>query len=98
MINDTILERAAIADYNAAYDRYICSSIETAERFANAVLIARDGLIRFPELAPMCDEQHRYCSIRKFPYGLIYRIDGNIIRIVAVAHDRQLPGFWNDRD
>jgi hypothetical protein len=32
-----------------------------------------------------------------FPCSLIYRIDDDLIRIVAVMHQRQRPGDWRSR-
>jgi plasmid stabilization system protein ParE len=52
----------------------------------------------FPEACPMRDARHRYCAVRRYPYGLIYRVDAERVRIVAVAHNRQMPGFWTDCD
>jgi hypothetical protein len=28
---------------------------------------------------------------------MIYRADGELLRIVAVAHRRRLPGYWRER-
>jgi hypothetical protein len=33
----------------------------------------------------------------RFPYGLIYSIDGDTVVIVAVAHLHRRPRFWIDR-
>jgi hypothetical protein len=32
-----------------------------------------------------------------FPYRLIYRVEGEEIRIYAVAHVRRKPGYWRRR-
>jgi hypothetical protein len=33
----------------------------------------------------------------KFPYKLIYFVDGGVVVIVAVAHDKRRPGYWRGR-
>ena len=32
--------------------------------------------------------------IQKFPYAIYYSIEPDHIRIIAVAHTRRKPGFW----
>ena len=39
----------------------------------------------------------RRCMVRRFPYSLLYIIDGSRIVIIAVMHMRQKPGYWKDR-
>jgi hypothetical protein len=41
------------------------------------------GLRRFP--------------LKRFPFALLYRVDGERLRIIAVAHRRQRPGYWSRR-
>jgi plasmid stabilization system protein ParE len=31
------------------------------------------------------------------PYFLVYRVDGEVITIVALAHAKQRPGYWRGR-
>lgn len=35
--------------------------------------------------------------VRRFPYRLIYREERARIYVLAIAHQRQRPGFWYDR-
>ena len=35
--------------------------------------------------------------LRRFPFGILYRIDPEEIVIVAVMHLRRRPGYWRDR-
>ncbi len=42
-----------------------------------------NGLRRFP--------------LKRFPFALLYRVDGERLRIIAVAHRRQRPGYWSRR-
>lgn len=39
----------------------------------------------------------RRFPLRRFPFALIYRIDGDLLRILAVAHRRRRPGYWSQR-
>jgi hypothetical protein len=33
----------------------------------------------------------------KFRFTLIYAVDTDLIRIIAVAHNSRRPGYWRDR-
>ena len=39
---------------------------------------------------------HRYV-FPTYPYSLVYFVEHNVIRVVAVAHDKRRPGYWRDR-
>jgi toxin ParE1/3/4 len=39
----------------------------------------------------------RCCSLRYFPFGIIYRYDESTVYIVAVIHQSKEPGYWKDR-
>ena len=95
---EVILHPAAEAEYEAALRWYLERSARAAAGFEAAVDRAVEFIATFPEASPPCDERHRYHSLRRYPYGLVYRVDGNMVRVVAITHDRQLPGFWIGRE
>ncbi|MCL4456545.1 MAG: type II toxin-antitoxin system RelE/ParE family toxin [Nitrospirae bacterium] len=35
--------------------------------------------------------------VRRFPFGILYRIEPEEIVIIAVAHLRRKPGYWKER-
>jgi hypothetical protein len=41
---------------------------------------------------------YRRLLLARFPFGLIYRFDGQDIVIVAVAHNKRRSGYWRKRD
>jgi len=88
----------AAAEYARAYSWYSARSTLAAERFEQAIEQAVRYVAMHPQAPPQCDERHRFCSTRRYPYGLVYRITPKGIRVIAVAHHRQLPGFWLNRD
>lgn len=55
-------------------------------------------LVRASPLAwrPLGADFRRY-RIDRFRYSLIYRYSNDELLIVAVAHDRQRPGYWVHR-
>lgn len=48
-------------------------------------------------LGPKLDAEHRRLGLRRFPFGLIYRVKSSKVQIVAVAHRRRRPGYWRGR-
>lgn len=94
---EVTLNGFAESEYEAALARYLARSPQAAAGFAAAMEQAVDFLTRFPEAHPVCDDRHRRCALGRYPYGLIYRIIGDQVLVVAVAHDRQAPGYWITR-
>jgi hypothetical protein len=54
-------------------------------------------LCDLPNVGEPLDSRHRRFPLRKFPFDLIYRVDNDLLRIIAVAH-RGLPRIqWTRR-
>lgn len=53
--------------------------------------------ISFPLSCPEIEPGIRRGLIARFPYGLIYGVDGDTIVVVAVAHLHRRPRYWIDR-
>jgi len=51
----------------------------------------------FPLAWPEINSGIRRCLLARFPYGIIYGIDEDLIVVVAVAHLRRRPRYWADR-
>lgn len=39
----------------------------------------------------------RRWPLRRFPYYVLYNVDGAALLILAVAHERRRPGYWGER-
>ena len=50
-----------------------------------------------PHTWPIIHGDLRRRLIRRFPYGVLYRIEPEEILIVAIAHLRKKPGYWKKR-
>ena len=50
-----------------------------------------------PMMWPIVEDELRRHLVRKFPFGIIYRIEPENIVIIAVAHLRRRPGYWRKR-
>lgn len=67
------------------------------ERFLKEVAQARRLILEYPDAWHPLGVRLRRCHLKRFRYGLIYRVKGDLIEVVAVAHDRQRPEYWRDR-
>ena len=55
-------------------------------------------LCDLPEVGERLDDRRRRFPLQRFPYGVIYRVAGDALRILAIAHRRQRPGYWRERE
>jgi toxin ParE1/3/4 len=67
------------------------------ERFLLEVAQARRLILEHPNAWHPMGTTLRRCHLKRFRYGLIYRIKGDAVEIIAVAHDRQQPEYWRNR-
>ncbi len=51
----------------------------------------------FPLSCPEIEPGMRRCLLARFPYGLIFGVDGKTLVVVAVAHLHREPRYWVDR-
>jgi toxin ParE2 len=50
-----------------------------------------------PQIATQIEPGLRRFLLARFPYSLIYGIDGDTIIVIAVAHQHRHPHYWADR-
>lgn len=92
------LSDGAQADADAAIDWYVGDeAFVAAEDFANALDRALALLRDYPSMGEQAAHGLRMLTLHDFPYSLIYRIQGDEIRIIAVAHHSRRPGYWVGR-
>ena len=54
-------------------------------------------LIEHPELDARVGEGRRVAVLNRFPFRLVYALEGSGIRIIAVAHQKRRPDYWRGR-
>ena len=74
---------------------------EREEDLGRVFLDELDRVIRrvksFPLASSEIEPGIRRCLLARFPYGLIYGIDEDLIIVVAVSHLHRQPRYWIDR-
>lgn len=86
-------EMAAAAEYLAR----AASSVETGHRFLADIAAAEELILQFPHASPPLGAGLRRCLLSRFPYQIVYRVEGDTIRVYAVAHNKRRPGYWRRR-
>jgi plasmid stabilization system protein ParE len=65
--------------------------------FAREVSAAIQRIAEYPESWRKLPRGVRCCQLRRFEYGLVYRVRGDIATIYAVMHLRRRPAYWRQR-
>lgn len=86
-------------DYTKALGYYELESLDLAERFEAAIQEGFSQIIASPTAFPyhLKEKVYRRYKTAKFPYLIVYRLDENEIRIIAIKHEKQRPSFGMKR-
>ncbi|MDE2290625.1 MAG: type II toxin-antitoxin system RelE/ParE family toxin [Elusimicrobia bacterium] len=87
----------ALAELERAVDYYEGCSAGLGWDFALEVHAAVQNIVLYPAAWPPMEGEVRRCLTNRFPYGVVYCADGKDVRILAVMHNRQSPGYWKGR-
>ena len=88
---------AAETELNQAVDYYNACRPNLGWEFAQEVHAAIQSILACPAAWTSLSKHTRRCLVRRFPYGVIYQIAGDAIRIIAVMQLNRKPGYWRDR-
>ncbi|MCX7015331.1 MAG: type II toxin-antitoxin system RelE/ParE family toxin [Candidatus Sumerlaeota bacterium] len=87
----------AAQEYLDACRRYVGISPELATAFTECMETAIDGIVSHPRAWPVVEEDVCRHLLKRFPYGVYYTIEADLILVVAVVHMRRKPGYWKHR-
>jgi plasmid stabilization system protein ParE len=96
-VADVKIHPGAESDYEDGLFWYFDRSVEAADRFESAFDEAIEAIRSSPAMFPFCDDAHRFVLLKRYPYRLVYRWDGETVHVIAVAHMKRRPGYWSDR-
>jgi hypothetical protein len=65
--------------------------------FAGEIYAAIRRIIEYPDAWSVLSENSRRCLVNRFPYGVIFQIKSDALRIIAVANLHRKPGYWQKR-
>lgn len=84
-------------ELNDAADYYDTESPGLGTAFLDQLDDGYHRILENPHAAAEIDPDIRELVLAKFPYNLIYEIDGDAVLIPAVAHQRRRPHYWRER-
>ncbi len=87
----------AKVELNEAAQYYERDSPGLGAAFVTEVERCTAAILEHPEASPIVTGAIRRRLLRQFPYGLLYRIRPEQIRILAVMNLKRRPGYWVGR-
>ena len=54
-------------------------------------------LSHHPEIGTRFEGEVRRLLVQRFPFSVLYSIESDELVVLAIAHQRQKPGYWKDR-
>ena len=67
------------------------------DRFREDIEMTVSRILKFPSGWQPLSPVVRRCRLHSFPYGIIYRIEPDEIRLLAVMHHHREPNYWTYR-
>jgi plasmid stabilization system protein ParE len=87
----------AEADVLDAAQWYTDRSVRAGIEFVLQVRATLDRIAENPELYAALHFDLRRARVRRYPYGVFFRVRGQAVEVVAVMHDRRDPSVWQNR-
>lgn len=84
-------------EVSSAYDWYEVRSSGLGEQFLTELEHAYNLIVITPLYWAKFSGKYRKYLLKRFPFGVIYRIDKSKIYVVAVMHLSRKPGYWKKR-
>src|SRR5688572_6159846 len=84
-------------DFNETFDWYAERRVEAARGFAIAVDEALERIVDDPNRFPVIRRNCRYCTLKRYPFRIVYREEVEQIVVIAIAHAKRRPGYWHRR-
>jgi len=93
----TVFVPLAGREYEDAFEYYEAEEPGQGERFRRAVWATIGIIEEHPQIGREVRPGVRKILVQRFPYKLLYSIQGDTLRIIAVAHGHRKPDYWADR-
>jgi toxin ParE1/3/4 len=97
MSRELIVHTEAEAEILHALEWYAQRSGVAARAFMQELSSMVALAARSPESWPIRFGNTRHIVFPRFPFDLVFRIKGETVEIVAVAHQRRRPSYWSNR-
>lgn len=88
---------AAAEEATAAYEWYAERSPAAARGFREELRHAVEAVAEAPERWPRYGTRARRYLFPRFPFSMVYWLRGGEVEVIAVAHGKRRPGYWQPR-
>ena len=89
--------RLAEIELNEAAEYYERERSGLGRAFLNEIERAIHSILEHPEGSPLVAETVRRKLVRRFPYGILYSVRKDGIRILAIMNLKRRPFYWRGR-
>ncbi|MBA4180686.1 MAG: hypothetical protein C0506_08880 [Anaerolinea sp.] len=96
-MRDYEFRRSAQDEVLAATDWYIERNPDVADAFLDALKARIDYAMQFPSSGKPETRGCRSLVVGTYPFKMVYRVAGETLEVVAVAHTRRERDYWRDR-
>ncbi|MGD1900674.1 MAG: type II toxin-antitoxin system RelE/ParE family toxin [Geitlerinemataceae cyanobacterium] len=97
MAFDLIITPEAERDIETAFEWYDTRSSALGSEFIRELDRCFGQIQQFPQASPAIYRDIRRKQVKRFPYGLFYRILDSQIAVIACFHAKQDPQQWQRR-
>lgn len=91
------IDDEALAEARDAKDYYAQIHADLGANFVQCLDVALERIASHPMLWPPFSDRTRRYLMDRFPYGIVYRVVGDTVRVLAVMHQHRRPGYWAHR-
>ena len=85
-------------ELNEAAEYYDRERLGLGGAFLTEVERAAENVLEFPESSPRVASTVRRKLLRRFPYGILYSLRPDEVRILAVMNLKRRPFYWRGRE
>ncbi len=93
-----VLDPAAAAELREAAVFYEDCREGLGQEFLASVEAACDAIARRPTLWRRLKGRFHRCLVHRFPYGVVYAVEDDVVYVAAVMHLKRKPDYWESRD
>ena len=92
-----VFHEAAVIELDDAISYYRSISIGLGDSFRDEMERSIKQISERPEAWQLLGRSLRRFLMHRFPYGIVFRVQGADIKIYAVMHLKRRPGYWRKR-
>lgn len=91
------IDAAALAEAVEAQEFYAAQRPGLGDEFAAELDKAVARIAAYPTVWPPFSARTRRYLMDRFPYSVVYRLNADTARVIAVFHQHRRPDYWRAR-